>query len=336
MSIERLEDVDERVRVYLRTAMSMGLPMAPSQLKDRLHIGYKRAAQVLQEVEFKSWPALGVCRCVCGKEFPDITAHQTHAQRCPKWNNHLPQEKREAHFRGPTEPPMPPQQQQQQQTLLVGAIGIGGDPLSPAALHKQPPMLNTSTIVGGGSMLSGIVLPPSALTAQFQQQNPRQAAADFGATYALFADDDDATGRRHIYFAPNGAAMPVRNVLTTGSGAPPVSTRIAYRAKHVVPSADSADASVVPVDAALQLTVVQRRAERERQTRREQWLDAAREAARYNAALDVQRQRRGPFYSDPHTNAIEVLPVRLVRSYSSAYDRLAASQSEASKKNILL
>jgi hypothetical protein len=102
----------------------------------------------------------------------------------------------------------------------------------------------------------------------------------------------------------------------------------AVHSRRVLPSADDIDPSGVTMELAAGAAVAVRRDARRGETRREQLADAAREAARYNAELMHQRQRRGPFEVDPHTSTVQVLPSWIVNAAPPVAHRHVQVQHE--------
>jgi hypothetical protein len=258
------------------------------------------------ESEFTQWPANNAHRCVCRTEFlaPALFVAVKekkkkkkiiffclnkekflflfqHTDSCAAWRVHAAAEALESRWR--VQHHITTTGQQPDWTFLSP---LPADLVLPLPQAAAPPIASTA--------LNG-----TSAHAFFDADGIGNGAGGAGGVGAPVAPADLQAELRDAIVV---AASTVEATLRA-----PVACQ-ALHSRRVLPSPDDIDPSGVTMELAAAAAVAVRRDARRGETRREQLADAAREAARYNAELLHQRQRRGPFDIDPHTNTIQVLP----------------------------
>jgi hypothetical protein len=361
----RISDVDERVRVLARTLMAGGVHPRPSNvdIKDILHVGWKRVQDVVCESEFTPWPAAHTHRCVCRTDFALTAAFVAHAPTCALWRVHIAAEavefawrvqhhmsstshRPDASFRSPLPDALLLPSMAMLQALLPLPVVV--NPVAIALAHAGVSDAAAASSSSSMSMLAMMATTPASSDGVRLQ---RHHAVMMHRQQELLMrqqllEHDDLLRRRRLdeqLFVPElGDVAPATGRLSAELGdaivqaaavcgdalrAPPVCRALA--ARPLIASPDDLDPAGVTHELAASAAVAVRRRARVGETRREQLADAAREAARFNSELFEQRQRRGPFELDPHTSALQVQPARLMEPAAIGAAAAAAEQQSA-------
>jgi hypothetical protein len=211
IKMERIADVDERVRIYLRQLAATGLIANAVVVKDALHVGYRRAAIVLSEPEFTPWPPRGTVRCACGLSFVNQQLFVAHSQQCSTWAAHELANQKEARFRDP--------KVVERRAVSSGGGSVGAMSTNAISTASNAPSMS-SLLPAAASMIAS----QHALEGVSHTRVMNEMAQRYGAVHAFLADDDaepDAAfgTRRRVLVAPGGGLVRVRDVVTIGCGA---------------------------------------------------------------------------------------------------------------------
>jgi hypothetical protein len=353
----RISDVDERVRVLARTLMAGGVHPRPSNvdIKDILHVGWKRVQDVVCEPEFTPWPAAPAHRCVCRTDFALTAAFVAHAPACAAWRTHVAAEavefawrvqhhmsstshRPDASFRSPLPDALLLPSMAGLQALLPLPVVV--NPVAIALAHAGVPD------AAAPFALASMMTPAASDGVRLQRHHAvmLQRQQELLMRQQLLEHDDLLRRRRldERLFVPelgDGAPAAERPSAELGDAivqaaavcgdalrAPPAYRALA--ARPLIASPDDLDPAGVTHELAASAAVAVRRRARVGETRREQLADAAREAARFNSELFEQRQRRGPFEHDPHTNVLQVQPARLIEPAAIGAAAAAAAEEQ--------
>jgi hypothetical protein len=308
------------VRVLARSMMCGAVWPRPSNvdIKDILHVGWRRVADVLSEAEFAHWPPQHTHRCLCRAEFSQSAAFVAHALACPLYRTHAPAEALERQWRV------------QHHVELTGrAPDHSFDSPLPVEL------LDSTAAADHRRHMRTMASHAPALATTFSGSAGSAASADSVRGQYDVSGHGDAALLLLDAVAPHPTLLDVelREAILLAASACDAALHAPADCfplvdRPILAPPDELDPSGVTVAVAAAAAVMIRQRARAGETRREQLADAAREAARFNSELLEQRQRRGPFEVDQHTSTVQVLPAWPLAATAELLARHVGAQRE--------